>query len=124
MTTFLFLVGSVVFSWLLWRHIERSDARREQAARRDAEQRKTNAEAKARAADAEIRESAKARAEIERVRVEGERIRHRDADTQDLPYEYQCVGHPNRTLALRYGIANLRKEIEPYTFYGRYGYQQ
>ena len=31
----------------------------------------------------------------------------RDADTQDTPYTYRCGGHPNRTLALRYGIANV-----------------
>lgn len=31
----------------------------------------------------------------------------RDADNQEEPFTYRCTGHPNRTLALRYGIANL-----------------
>lgn len=37
-------------------------------------------------------------------------IAHEEGDEQDThtePHEYRCVGHPNRTLALRYGIANL-----------------
>jgi hypothetical protein len=56
---------------------------------------------------------AKARAELEEARA-----RHRDADTQSEPYTYGCVGRPNRTLALRYGIANQEKVVEEYWFYG------
>ena len=40
---------------------------------------------------------------------EAERIKHRDADSQTSAYEYSCVGHPNNTLAIRYGIANLER---------------
>ncbi|MCS4291933.1 ABC-type nickel/cobalt efflux system permease component RcnA [Comamonas sp. BIGb0152] len=44
--------------------------------------------------------------------AEDGRIAHRDADTQTEPYQYNCVGHPNVTLAIRYGIANLKREPE------------
>jgi hypothetical protein len=72
-------------------------------ARRNAEKAlwKELQEAEARAqADAE--EGAPLEDEVERTR----RLELRDADSQDTPYEYQCIGHPNVTLALRYGIAN------------------
>ena len=61
-----------------------------------------------RAAERENEARRKEIEETERLRAESERIRceWRDADSQDSPYEYICAGHPNRTLALRYGIAN------------------
>lgn len=34
-------------------------------------------------------------------------LKELDSETQLRPHIYDCVGHPNRTLALRYGIANL-----------------
>jgi hypothetical protein len=49
------------------------------------------------------------------------RIEHRDADSQSSPYEYQCTGHPNATLAIRYGIANLKKEVTEYWYHGKGG---
>lgn len=60
-------------------------------------------------------------AEQERIKLEKERIEHRDADSQDKPYEYECKGHPNVTLAIRYGIANLKKEVKEYWYHGRGG---
>ena len=56
--------------------------------------------------------------------VENQRIAHRDADVQKRPYTYQCVGHPNRTLALRYGIVNQTKEVKEYWYHGPGGVQQ
>ena len=44
-------------------------------------------------------------------KAEANRIALRDSDVQDLPYQYQCIGHPNMTLALRYGIANPESSI-------------
>jgi len=46
-------------------------------------------------------------AKQERIKLENERIEHRDSDSQDKPYLYECKGHPNVTLAIRHGIANL-----------------
>lgn len=54
----------------------------------------------------DLKEEAEAKAERE---AEAERIKQRDADFQTSPYEYRCVGHPNNTLAIRYGIANLER---------------
>jgi hypothetical protein len=34
-------------------------------------------------------------------------LKELDSETQLRPHIYDCIGHPNRTLALRYGIANL-----------------
>ena len=52
-------------------------------------------------------------AEQEKRRIlEMERIKKRDADTQASPYQYECKGHPNITLAIRYGIANLKADNE------------
>ena len=48
-------------------------------------------------------------AELEHKAAELRRIAHRDADSHDRPYVYQCVGHPNQTLAIRYGIANYQR---------------
>jgi hypothetical protein len=64
--------------------------------------------AEKRAAERESEARRKETEERERLQAESERIRceWRDADSQDTPYEYECVGHPNRTLALRYGISN------------------
>jgi hypothetical protein len=45
----------------------------------------------------------------------------RDGDSQDKPYIYNCIGHPNATLAIRYGIANLKKEVKEYWYHGRGG---
>jgi hypothetical protein len=63
--------------------------------------------------------------EVARAAATAERERHRvgcrDADAQDDPYEYRCAGHPNRTLALRYGIANVGSEVREYVYYGRGG---
>ena len=47
---------------------------------------------------------------LEEAQTRARRVAHRDADSQTTPYDYQCVGHPNRTLALRYGIANLQRD--------------
>jgi len=68
------------------------------------------AEDKQRASDA-IESASKAKAAAAEVEVAAaeahiHRIKLRDADVQDAPYTYQSVGHPNATLALRFGIAN------------------
>jgi hypothetical protein len=39
---------------------------------------------------------------------------NRDADNQELPYIYKCNGHPNVTLAIRYGVANLQTDGHKY----------
>lgn len=52
---------------------------------------------------------------------ENKRIAHRDADFQTTPYQYECVGHPNRTLALRYGVVNQKKEVIEFWYYARGG---
>jgi len=68
------------------------------------------AEEKRKASDAlEVASKAKAAAtEAKAAAAEADirRVKLRDADIQDLAYTYQCVGHPNATLALRFGIAN------------------
>lgn len=48
----------------------------------------------------------------------------RDAERQDTPYTYQCKGHPNSTLALRYGIANLAQHTEEYWYFAKGGEQK
>ncbi len=53
--------------------------------------------------------------------LEIKRIENRDADSQTFPCEYQCKGHPNATLAIRYGIANLKKEVKEYWYHGKGG---
>lgn len=58
---------------------------------------------------------------IEWERQEKKRIEHRDADVQKKPYLYDCVGHPNRTLALRYGIVNQKQEVIEFWHYGSGG---
>jgi uncharacterized membrane protein len=45
----------------------------------------------------------------------------RDADTHHAPYEYNIGRHGNETLAIRYGIANLKKEVIPYFYYEKGG---
>ena len=56
------------------------------------------------------RQNAKiAKREQERI-LEIERIEKRDANNQNSPYQYECKGHPNATLAIRYGIANLQAD--------------
>jgi hypothetical protein len=72
----------------------------------------------------EQRFAEKKRIEAEEKRIEDERIYHRDADSQESPYTYECVGHPNATLAIRYGIANLKKEIKEYWYKGKGGVKQ
>lgn len=52
------------------------------------------------------------------------KMAHRDADRQSEPYEYECIGHPNVTLALRYGIANQKKTVKEYWYFGRGGVKQ
>ncbi len=72
-------------------------------------------------------EEAKKR-KIEEERLAKERAneikRHidwRDGDSQYKPYIYDCIGHPNATLAIRYGIANLKKEVKEYWYHGKGG---
>lgn len=52
-------------------------------------------------------------AEKKRFDLEAEATRareaHRDADTQTSPFVYEIGRHANETLALRYGIANLKR---------------
>lgn len=49
------------------------------------------------------------------------RISLRDADIQDVPYEYQVGRHANEALAYRYGLANETTENREYTYYGKGG---
>lgn len=69
------------------------------------------------------REERKRREQEAAEAAEQQRIAHRDADTQTTPYRYRCIGHPNVTLAIRYGIANMKKEIKEYWYYGKGGEQ-
>ncbi|MEI7840687.1 MAG: hypothetical protein WCJ11_09325 [Methylococcaceae bacterium] len=48
----------------------------------------------------------------------------RDGDFQEKPYIYECKGHPNATLAIRYGIANLERQVKEYWYYGKGGVQE
>jgi hypothetical protein len=57
----------------------------------------------------------------EEIKRENERVYIRDADQQSSSYEYDCIGHPNATLAIRYGIANLKKEVKEYWYHGKRG---
>jgi len=50
--------------------------------------------------------------EAEQRRVEFEHIRHRDGDRQYKPYTYKIGRHGNEALAIRYGIANLKTNIQ------------
>jgi hypothetical protein len=59
--------------------------------------------------------------ELKEKESEKKRTDWRDAEVQIKPYRYDCAGHPNATLAIRYGIANLKKEIKEYWYHGRGG---
>ncbi len=67
--------------------------------------------------------------EVRQRKIEDERridkirgnIDLRDGASQNSPYTYKCVGHPNATLAIRYGIANLKKEVKEYWYHGKGG---
>ena len=83
-------------------YAEQSRREAEARARADAEQARGEAEVRAQAV---AEEDAAPETEVDRER----RVELRDADSQDTPYEYQCIGHPNVTLALRYGIANTSR---------------
>lgn len=48
--------------------------------------------------------------------AEQQRATHRDADSQKEAYRYRCIGHPNVTLAIRYGIANTKKVLKEYGY--------
>lgn len=74
-------------------------------------------------AAAEAAASAEADRAAHRAREQA-RVAHRDADTQSEPYVYQCAGHPNATLAIRYGIANLESYVEEYWYNGPGGVQE
>ena len=100
----LWFVGTLVLLFLFRRPIKRLFE--EAAAAAAAEKRKLNAEART---EAEAEQRARAL--------------HRDAEWQRDAYEYQCVGHPNATLAIRYGIANMEKYIEEYWYHGPGGVQ-
>ena len=84
------------------RNAEAAHQKAAEAAHQKAEAARWEARVRAQA-DAEDR--AALEAEVERTR----RVELRDADSQAMPYEYQCIGHPNITLALRYGIANTSR---------------
>lgn len=65
-------------------------------------------------------EESKARAFREDAeRQERERQRHRDADAQETPYTYKTGQHANEALAIRYGIANLKRKVEEYHYFAR-----
>lgn len=49
------------------------------------------------------------------------RAKLRDSDVQDVFYEYKIDRHGNETLAMRYGIPNLKKVTEPYYYTGKGG---
>lgn len=70
---------------------------------------------------AEERSRQKERDESENRRKEAERQQHRDSDQQVRPYTYKIDRHGNEALAIRYGIANQEKKIEPYTYYKKGG---
>lgn len=63
--------------------------------------------------------------EQDRINAEKEqeqaRISHRDADSQTQPYRYEIGRHANETLAIRYGIANLEKQVKEYWYYASGG---
>lgn len=95
-----------ILIWLVYLYVNRHKIR----AKREALARKKAAAA----------ENARKQAEV----AEQRRIEHRDSDSQEVPYTYKCIGHPNATLAIRYGIANQRKEIKEYWYYGKGGVQE
>jgi len=68
------------------------------------------------------KEAAKNRRARERKRAEQKKQEMlRDADAQDVPYEYAIGRHGNETLAIRYGVANLKKELIPYFYHAKGG---
>ena len=46
---------------------------------------------------------------------------HRDADQQEQPYTYKIARYGNETLAVRYGVANLKKVVDEYWYHGKGG---
>lgn len=50
-----------------------------------------------------------------------ERLMHRDCDHQESPYVYQIGKHGNESLAIRYGIANQKKNIKEYWYHAKRG---
>nr|WP_141657297.1 hypothetical protein [Thiocapsa sp. KS1] len=90
---------------------QRAEERRRQKERDESENRRKEAE----------RQQQKERGESENRRKEAERQQHRDSDQQVRPYTYKIDRHGNEALAIRYGIANQEKKIEPYTYYKKGG---
>ena len=101
-----YVFGGGILIWLIYLYVNRHEIR----AKREALALET----------AKAAENARKRAEV----AEQRRVEHRDADFQEVPYTYKCIGHPNATLAIRYGIANQRKEIKEYWYYGKGGVQE
>ena len=102
------LVVAVVSGIIAQRKQDDANAgRREKARRLRQEQEKLEAEEQER----QERERAVLEEHERRKKAEANHIALRDSDVQDLPYRYECIGHPNRTLALRYGIANPESSI-------------
>lgn len=78
---------------------------------------------------ASIKEAREKRLERERIQEE-ERLReeqraaraqHRDAETQETPFEYRVGRHANEALAIRYGIANQVTETIEGFYYAKGG---
>jgi hypothetical protein len=108
---FLYLAGGITVLWLalrivdvIWWGIF--------ASQEDKDKRKLEREALAREHEAQARdEEAKKAAALLQVEARRKtRLAMRDADVHVRPFEYKCAGHPNRQLALRYGIANRVKK--------------
>lgn len=94
-----------------------------EAKERFLKKRALEAEAKVRAEAQETRRRAEAmkRIETEKRHKEKEKRLHRDAESQNQPYKYEIGRHANETLAIRYGIANLEKEVVPYYYFAKGG---
>jgi uncharacterized membrane protein len=89
-------------------------AKQRYTARKEAEKAGRDAE--------EAAKNRRAREAIERKLAERKKQELlRDAEAQDVPYEYAIGRHGNETLAIRYGIANLKKEIIPYFYHVKDG---
>ena len=101
-----YVFGGGLLIWLIYLYVNRDEIR----AKREALNREKTVAA----------EGARKLAEAEEQR----RFAHRDADFQEVPYIYGCVGHPNATLAIRYGIANQKKEVKEYWYSGKGGVQE
>lgn len=79
---------------------------------------KTRLRAAARERLPSVREAREKRLEQERkLAIE----RHRDADVQETPFEYQIGRHANEALAIRYGIANQKRQVIEGFYYAKGG---